>query len=63
MHVAHRIQAVAHEGIKPVGIARNATHNGIDREWHGVVRVNHDDVFGRGTYGSPHPSFPGGFAL
>ena len=36
------VQAVAHERVKAVGVARNAFQNGIHRERHGVVRVNHD---------------------
>ena len=46
VHVSHRVQPVAHERVKPVGVARNAPQNGGDRERHGVVRVNHDDVPG-----------------
>ena len=42
VHVAKRVQAVAHEGVKPVGVARNAFQNGVNRERHGVVHVNHD---------------------
>ena len=49
VHVSHRVQPVAHERVKPVGVTRNAFQNGVDRERHGVVCVNHDDV-------------PGGFA-
>ena len=36
------VQAVAHEGVKAVGVARNASQHGVHRERHGVVRVNHD---------------------
>ena len=56
VNVARRVQAVAHERVKSVGVARNAFQNGVHRERHGVVHVNHHDVPGYGTYGSPHPS-------
>ena len=49
VHVSKRVQAVANERVKPVGVARNAAQNGVDRERHGIVHVNHDDVFSWGT--------------
>jgi len=46
VHISHRVPPVAHERVKPVGVARKAFQNGVDRERHGVVHVNHDDVPG-----------------
>ncbi len=54
VNVARGVQAVAHERVKSVGVARNAAQNIVHRERHGVVHVNHDDVPGWGATSAPH---------